>query len=125
MVLFEYADLNIGEVKGNMKRLISIVLTLFVLLGLNYVIASITNTRFIDCSFVVGLVLSTIIWFFSSKGGLTSRLSDGMIQAQTANFKLKGDDYKFSPNIVFFTALVYTFFSIVFTFIYYRSYFLN
>lgn len=106
-----------------MKRFISIIVTLLVLFGVNYAVAYFTNTKFIDYSFVVGLVFSIIIWFFTSKGGLTSRITDGIVQMESTNFKLKSDTYKFSPNTAFITALAYTLVAIISTFYYYREYF--
>ncbi|KQL52310.1 hypothetical protein AN964_01290 [Heyndrickxia shackletonii] len=106
-----------------MKRIISIFVTLLILLGINYAVAYYTNTKFIDYSFGVGLVFSIIIWFFTSKGGLTSRITDGIVQMESTNFKLKADTYKFSPNAAFFTSLAYTLVAIIITFYYYRQYF--
>ena len=107
-----------------MKRFISIIVTLLVLFGINYAVAYFTNTKFIDYSFGVGLVFSIIIWFFTSRGGLTSRLTDGIVQMETTNFKLKADTYKFSPNTAFLTSLAYTLVAIICTIYYYRQYFL-
>ena len=104
-----------------MRRLISIVLTLLVILGVNYATAHYTNSKFIDFSFLVGLAFSIIIWFFTSKGGVSSQYTNVLIQEQTTNFKMAKEKYEFSPNVVFLTALVYTIVSIIVTIIYYRS----
>ncbi|MBS4174667.1 hypothetical protein [Bacillus sp. FJAT-49736] len=101
----------------------SIFLTLLALLGINYAVAYLTGSNFIDYSFVVGLVSSIIVWFFTSKGGLTSRLTDAIVQIESTNFKMKSDTYKFSPNTAFFTSVAYTLVAIVITFYYYRKYF--
>lgn len=105
------------------KRFISIIITLLALLGINFAVAYLTKTKFIDYSFVVGLIFSIIIWFFTSKGGLTSRWTDGIVQIESTNFKLKSETYKFLPNISFITSLVYMLVSVIITFYYYRKYF--
>lgn len=108
-----------------MKRLISGLITLLVLVGINFIVSKSTNTNYIDLSFAVGLIISVIIWFFTSKGGITSTYTDATIQSQTTNWKMKNEKHKFKPSIVFYTAVLYTLISIVFTFIYYKDYFIN
>ena len=108
-----------------MKRIISGVITLIVLVGTNFIVSKSTNTNFIDFSLGVGLIMSVIIWFFTSKGGVTSTYTDVTMQSQTTNWKMKKEKHKFNPNIAFYTAVIYTLVSIVFTFIYYKDYFIN
>jgi hypothetical protein len=105
------------------KKALTIIITLLVLIGLCYGITYFTNTNFIDFSFFTGLVTTVIIWFFASKGGFASQYVDAMVQKDTTNFKMKSDKYKFKPNIVFLTSLTYTIISFVAMLIYYRSYF--
>jgi amino acid transporter len=105
-----------------MKRLITIIITLLILLGLSYAVTYYTHTKFIDFSFFVGLVVTVIVWFFTSKGGFTSRNAEMMIQSQTG-IKLEKQKYEFSPNVVFFTSLAYTLISLVTMLYQYRSYF--
>lgn len=108
-----------------MKRLLSILVTLLVLLGINIGVSVFTNTNFIDFSFGIGLIASVVIWFFSSKGGYTARYTDVMLQAETTNWKMKHEKHKFQRNTVFYTSLAYTIISIVATVIYYKDYFIE
>lgn len=105
------------------KKALSIIITLVILLCLSYACTYFTNTKFIDYSFVVGIIATVIIWFFTSKGGFASRYADSMIQSQTTNFKMKSQNFKFKPNIAFLTSLTYTIISLIAMLIHYRSYF--
>jgi hypothetical protein len=90
-----------------MKVLINIVITFLVLLGLSFGITYLTHTKFIDYSFLIGLIATVIIWASNSKGGFTSRLMDMTIQGSTG-IRMEGQKFEFSPNIAFFTSLAYT-----------------
>ncbi|MFK9092599.1 hypothetical protein [Bacillus salipaludis] len=105
-----------------MKRLITIILTLLVLLGLSYGITYYTHKKFIDYSFFIGIAFTAIIWFFTSKGGYTSRNVDMTVQG-TTGIKAEQQRFEFSPNIAFFTSLAYTLISLVVMLYQYRSYF--
>jgi hypothetical protein len=104
------------------KRLISIIITLLILIGLSYGITYYMNTKFIDFAFFIGLTVSVIIWFFTSKGGYSSRNLDTSVQG-TTGIKTEKQKYEFSPSIALLTSLAYTAFSFVMLLIYYRSYF--
>ena len=97
--------------------------TLLVLIGFCVGLAYLTDTKFIDFSFFIGLIATVIIWFFTSKGGVSSGYVDTMIQKDATNFKMKSDEYKFKPNIIFLTSLTYTIVSFIAMLIHYRSYF--
>lgn len=105
-----------------MKRLITIIITSLILLGLSYAVTYYTHTKFIDFSFFVGLVVTVIVWFFTSKGGFTSRNAEMMVQSQTG-IKIEKQKYEFSHNVVFFTSLAYTLISLVTMLYQYRCYF--
>lgn len=105
-----------------MKRLLTIFITLVVLMALSDGLAFIAHTAFIDYSFFTGLVVTVIIWFFTSKGGFTSRKSEALIQG-TTGIKLERQKYEFSPKSAFFTSLAYTILSLLAVFYQYRSYF--
>ncbi|MEH7331053.1 hypothetical protein V7161_00030 [Neobacillus drentensis] len=104
-----------------MKKLITIVITLFVLLGLSYALTWFTHSKFIDYSFFAGLAVTVIIWFFTSKGGYSSRSLDSSVQGSTG-IKTERQKYEFSPNIAFFTSLAYTIITFLAMLYYYRSY---
>ncbi|CRK81596.1 hypothetical protein [Neobacillus massiliamazoniensis] len=105
------------------KKALSIIITLAISIGLSFGLSYYMKTNFIDFSFFVGLVVTVIIWFFTSKGGFTSRFADSMIQSQTTNFKMKSQSFQFNPNIAFLTSLTYTIISFITMLIHYRSYF--
>jgi hypothetical protein len=105
-----------------MKRLITIVITVLVILGLGFGITYYTDTKFIDYSFVIGLIATIIIWFSTSKGGFTSRHMDMTIQG-TTGIKMETQKFEFSPNIAFITSLAYTIISFGAMLYHYRSYF--
>jgi hypothetical protein len=104
-----------------MKVVINIVITLFVLLGLSYGITYLTETKFIDYSFVIGIGATIIIWFSTSKGGFTSRNLDMTIQGSTG-IKMEQQKFEFSPNIAFITSLAYTILTFAAMLYHYRSY---
>jgi hypothetical protein len=104
-----------------MKRLITIIITVILLLGLSYTFTYFTHTKFIDYSFIVGLISTVIIWFFASKGGLTSKNAEMIIQAQTG-IKVEQQKYEFLPNVVFITSLSCTVIFFVAMLFHYRSY---
>jgi hypothetical protein len=105
-----------------MKRLITIVITFLVLTGLSFGITYYTHTKFIDYSFFIGLAVTVFIWFFTSKGGHTSRYLDMTVQG-TTGLKVDQQKYEFSPNVVFLTSLAYTIINLGVMLYYYRSYF--
>lgn len=104
-----------------MKLIINIVITLLVLLGLSFGFTYLTDTKFIDYSFLVGMIVSIIIWFSNSKGGFTSRLTDMTVQG-TTGIKMEGQKFEFKPNIAFFTSLSYTIITFGVMLYHYRSY---
>lgn len=106
-----------------MKKLITILITLGILFALSYGLAFITNTKFMDFTFFVGLTVSGLIWFLNSKGGFSSRNLDMSVQS-TTGIKTDIEKFKFHPNIAFFTSITYTVLSLAATFFYYRSYFI-
>ena len=104
-----------------MKRLITIAITLLVLLGISFGVAHYTQTKFIDFSFFTGLAVTVIIWFFTSKGGFTSRHTDMQVQGATG-IKVEQQKFVFSPNLAFITSLSYTIITFVAMLYHYRSY---
>lgn len=105
-----------------MKRIIPIIITLLVLVGLNYVLTYFTHTKFIDFAFLVAMIITVIIWFFTSKGGYASKSLDATIQGTTGIKAIEQKD-EFSPNVAFYTSLVYTIITLVAVIYHYRSYF--
>jgi hypothetical protein len=105
-----------------MKKVITIIITLLILLGLSYCISYFTHTKPIDYSLFIGIAVTVIIWFFTSKGGSTSRNADMTVQG-TTGIKVEQQKFEFFPNAAFFTSLAYTLISLVALLYQYRSYF--
>lgn len=105
------------------RKLITIVATLFVLIGLGLGVAYLTHTKFIDYSIFIGLAVTVAIGFFSSKGdGFGTRHLDMSIQGSTG-IRMENKKREFSPNVAFLTSAAYTIITIAATVFYYRSYF--
>ncbi|MFF2449460.1 hypothetical protein ACFVSW_20680 [Neobacillus sp. NPDC058068] len=105
-----------------MKKVITIAITLLVLLGLSYGVTYFTSTKFIDIAFFVGIAITVIIWFYTSKGGLTTKNTDMLVQSATG-IKMGEQKYEFSPNLAFITSLAYTLITLAAMLYCYRSYF--
>ncbi|WP_160725383.1 hypothetical protein [Bacillus sp. USDA818B3_A] len=105
-----------------MKITINILITLIVLLGLSLGFTYLTHAKFIDYSFLVGMIVSIIIWFSTSKGGFTSRLTDMTVQG-TTGIKMEEQTFEFKPTIAFITSLSYTIITFVVMLFHYRNYF--
>ncbi|MBU5465928.1 hypothetical protein KQI49_03685 [Virgibacillus sp. MSJ-26] len=105
-----------------MRNIIVIITTLVVLVGLGYLIAYFTYSAFIDYAGILGIAVTVIIWFFNSKGGHASRLADAKVQGYTDQ-KLQKQKYAFTPNIAFYTSLVYSVIMLIALIYHYREYF--
>lgn len=105
-----------------MKVVINILVTLLVLLGLCFGLSYLMDTKFIDYSFLVGMVVSVIIWLSNSKGGFSSRHTDMTIQGSTG-IRMEIQKFEFKPNIAFYTSISYSIFTFVAMLYHYRSYF--
>ncbi|WP_419881638.1 hypothetical protein ACN6MY_19405 [Peribacillus sp. B-H-3] len=107
-----------------MKKIFSVFLTLLAFLAINYFVSKAVKGSFIDYSFIVGLLLTVIIKFFTSKGGVSAKMAEGYTQATTTErMEHSNKEYSFSPGAVFYTGIAYTGLSVLVTFIHYRSYF--
>ncbi|MEH6908629.1 hypothetical protein V7103_20050 [Neobacillus drentensis] len=104
-----------------MKAIINIVITILVLIGLSFALTYLTHTKFIDYSFLIGMIASLIIWASNSKGGFSSRHMDMTIQG-TTGIRMEGQKFEFKPNIAFFTTIAYTIITFVAMLYHYRSY---
>jgi hypothetical protein len=103
-------------------KIISFLFTLIILGLINYGIATITNTGFIEISTFVAFASVIIVYFFSSTGGFTSRSVDLQIQGQTG-MKMNQPEGKFAPSYAFFASILYLAGSIIATFIVFKEYF--
>ncbi|MCD7035248.1 hypothetical protein LRR81_13455 [Metabacillus sp. GX 13764] len=89
------------------KKMAVIFVTLLILSAAAYAVSYFTGTRFIDYAFLVGIMGSALIWFFSSKGGFSSSFTDMAVQSSTG-FKMEKQQVEFTPNFAFFTAVAFT-----------------
>ncbi len=87
-------------------------------LGLSYY----TNSNFFDYAFFVGLIVTIIIWFFTSKGGVTSQNMDGTVQGTTGVKATEHHKFEFSLSPSFVTSLIYTFITFAIMLYQYRDY---
>lgn len=105
-----------------MGKVLSTVITLVFMLGLNYGVSVYLNAAFIDYSFIVGLITALIIGFFTSKGGFTTQNNNMIVQSQTM-YKMEVEKLKLTPTYAFYTAVVYTVISLITTIYFYKDYF--
>jgi hypothetical protein len=108
-----------------MKKLLIAIATLVIMPLITYIVVNVLNINFIDYAFLIALIITTIIWFSASKGGFTSNYTNVMAQSQTTNFKMEKEKFKFTPSIIFFTAVGYTIFILMMTIYYYKDYFFS
>ena len=105
------------------RKLLTIIITFLVLIGLSLGVTNVTETKFIDYSCFIGLAATVIIWFFTSKGDSSgTRRLDMSIQGSTG-IRMEEKKFEFSPNIVFLTSVAYTIITMVALLFHYRSYF--
>ncbi|GAA0448566.1 MAG: hypothetical protein ACQEWU_13900 [Bacillota bacterium] len=107
-----------------MKNIGLIIITLCVIFGANWGIASMFDAEWIEFSFLIGLVFVVIIWFFTSSGGYTTNLVRMSVQSQTG-MKMEEEKKQFTPSIVFYTAVGYLVISVIVTIYYYKDYFIS
>src|SRR4051794_21518543 len=105
-----------------MKRLIKIVISLLALFCLSFGITYFTHTQLIDYAFLIGLAVTILFWFFTSKGGVTSDNLDVIVQSTTGIKIEQKRQIEFEPNLFFYTSLGYTIISFIIFLIHNRKY---
>jgi hypothetical protein len=105
-----------------MKKITFSLLTLGVIVFVNWGISLFFNAGFIEYSFFVGLAFVILIKFFNSSGGFTTNLTRLKIQSYTG-IKMDEEKQVFTPSIAFYIAMIYTIISLIVTLIYYNDYF--
>ncbi|HEY9576972.1 MAG TPA: hypothetical protein VIR64_04805 [Pseudobacillus sp.] len=105
-----------------MKKVVSFILTLFILSGATYGLTLLIEGNFFDYSFIIGLIGVVLIKFFNSSGGFTSDNLDMHLQSQTG-IKQDRQLKSFDPPISFYAAILYTVVSFSLMLFYYRQYF--
>jgi len=94
-------------------------------MGLSFGLSYYTHSKFFDYAFFVGLIVTVMIWFFTSKGGVTSRSMDGTIQGATGIKSTEHHKFEFSLSPSFVMSLIYTVFTFVAMLYQYRDYILK
>ena len=107
---------------GEMKKMLTIIITTLILIGSNYFLASLLKVQFAEIAFFVGLIATVIIRFFTSSGGYMSKQLDMQIQGHTG-IKVDRQERRFTPTVIYYTCLAYTIIAAVLTFIHYKDYF--
>ncbi|MEF9992408.1 MAG: hypothetical protein RRZ84_08285 [Romboutsia sp.] len=106
------------------KKISMVILTLLVMVVTNYLLANYFKVNFIELSFIVGLLYTLVIGFFSSEGGITTRMFDTkfeMLWNHESNSKNKF--IKFYVNGPLVVAIAYTAISFIASVIIYWKYF--
>lgn len=106
-----------------MKNAIVSIVTLALMLVINYVAASMFNWSYIDLSLFVGLCFTLGIRFFTSSGGLSSNAVRVQVQSMTG-IKVEEEKETFRPTFAYYTAIMYTLISLISIIIYYKEYFI-
>ncbi|WP_226537305.1 hypothetical protein [Fictibacillus halophilus] len=106
-----------------MKNIIISIVTLILMVAVNFVLARVMGWNFIDLALFVGLASVIIIRFFTSTGGLSSNMVRVQTQALTG-IKVEEEKQTFKPTYAYYTALLYTIASLIGIFIYYKNYFM-
>jgi uncharacterized membrane protein len=103
-----------------MKKLIFAVITLGILFSLTWFVADFMHGKMIEYAFIVGLIVTFSIKFFTSSGGFSSDNLNLITQAQTG-MKVKDESqvHMGGKSFSFLVSLLFTIVSLIVTVIYY------
>jgi hypothetical protein len=108
-----------------LKKLLIVISTVMIMPLLTLIITRIFNITFMDYAFIIAFIITVILWYASSKGGVTANYMNMVAQTQTTNFKMEQEKFVFNPSIVFFSAVGYTILIFIMTIVYYKDYFIQ
>lgn len=117
-----------------MGKFVWAIITLGIILFVNWGAATIFKSDFMDWLFMAGLVVTISIWFFNSSGGYTSDLTDARLQsgnndenwaATEVKTKIDRQKLSFNPTTAFYVALGYTVVAGIISLIYFKDFFIN
>lgn len=96
-----------------MKKVIGFSLLFAIVIGLIIWAASaIISFSYSEWSFLIGLGITIVIYFFNSSGGALSKAAT--FEASESSWKIqKSDEMKIDVGVVFYGSLLYTIFSLV------------
>ncbi|MBP0724535.1 hypothetical protein J5Y03_04960 [Bacillus sp. RG28] len=103
-----------------MKKLIFAVITIGILFGLTWFVADFMHGKMIEYAFIVGLIVTFSIKFFTSSGGFSSDNARLIAQSQTG-IKVKDEPtvHIEGKSFSFIVSLLFTIVSLFVTVIYY------
>lgn len=107
-----------------MRNFITLLLTIVILAIGNWIAATIFPISVVDLSIPFAIVSIFIIYIFTNKGNVIGRQLDTQIQGQTG-IKMALTNRVTNHSIVFIGSVIYFFLTLVFTFFYYREYFIS
>lgn len=101
--------------------IIGVLFVLSVLAGITYILANHYETRYLQVMFYVGLVSTLVIYFFSSKGGVSQQREDLMARSgmNISTYDPKLFSYSLNINPFFVGSIVFFVGSIVLATFYY------
>ncbi|CEI74190.1 hypothetical protein [Romboutsia hominis] len=107
-----------------MKNWIYSLLSLIALIATNFLISKLFNTSFIEMSFLTGLLISMIIFYFSSEGGFFTSKTDLPIKHLLESESRRNTHFlRFYINIPFIVSALYTIIAAILSIIVYWEYF--
>ncbi|WP_226582191.1 hypothetical protein [Halobacillus litoralis] len=98
--------------------------TVMIMLLINWGVAELLEGKFLEYSFLIGVMIIGLVQFFNSKGGYSSNRVRLRIQARTG-MKMEEEKREFNPTVVFYTTIGYTVAALILTIIYYKDYFIG
>lgn len=108
-----------------MKKLVTALITLLILLSINFFASKVFNISFLELSFFTGLICSCIIAFFTSKGGVTTAMHDFQAKVEyRTNFQPEDNEFfKLYFSTPLLISLLYTISSAMISITIYWKYF--
>lgn len=98
-----------------MKKLVTVLITLLILLSINFFASKVFNISFLELSFFTGLICSCIITFFTTKGGITTVMHDFKTKVEyRTNFQPEDNEFfKLYFSTPLLISLLYTIISAI------------
>lgn len=107
-----------------MKNWIYSLLSLIVLVTINFLFSKLFNTSFIEMSFLTGLLISVIIFYFSSEGGFFTSKTDLPIKHLLESESRRNTHFlRFYISFPFIVSVLYTIIAAILSIIVYWEYF--
>lgn len=117
-----------------MKNIFWAIVTLGIILFVNWGASTLFSTDFIEWSFLTGLATTIFVGFFNSSGGFMSDLADSRLQGANNDEHWAATEVRtiidrqkrtFRPTPSFYVALGYTIIAGLLSVIFYTDFFIN